>query len=237
MKFFTSANSLNPKRIFAFTAILAGTFMMQSCGKDEVAVTEAASATVVTAVPSFGTNNIYFGSGKFNSTALPFGGSVSYSRIGTGTQKVKFTTASSTTALIEKDVTFANNTAYTLILTGRPDNLEFLVQTDAISIPAAGKALLRFINLSPDAPSLDVFVKDGASVITDKTYKSSSNYIEVEAKKYIFELKDHSTGAVKTTLTETTLAEGKIYTIFAKGLLNNSDEDAEQPFSGQVISH
>ena len=235
MKLFTIAKTLKNKHLLAITALCAGTIMMKSCGKTETPVQEAASVTIITAIPTLGTNNVYFGSAKANTNALPFGGSMPYFTVATGTQTVKFTTASSTESLISKDVSFENNTAYTLILTGRSANPEFLVQSDAVVAPANGKALLRFINLSPDAPSLDVFVKDGASVITDRAYKASSSYIEVDAKKYIFELKEHGSGTSKTTLAETTLTAGKAYTVFAKGLLNPTE--AEQPFSGQVISH
>lgn len=234
MNFFTNLNMKKRHKLAALSLLTIGALAFQSCSKDPAPTPDSASFTVINTTPTPGTFNIYVDGNRTNPAALPFGGTLSYFKVSTGDHTIKFTTASSIESIVTKKVTAENTKAYSIILIDKGSNTDFLYITDDLRAPSSGKALLRFINLSPDAPSLDLAVKDvTASLITDKAYKANSTFIEVDAKKYIFQIKDKATGTVKTTLDETELVAGKIYTVISKGLLAPTGTD--QAFGGQVI--
>lgn len=196
------------------------TLFLSSCSTKEVPVPESASLMLVNTSATPATYNIYVNNGLANQAALPFAGALPYLRLTTGEHSVKFTTASSTESLITKKVTLENNKFYSLFLIGKDKDLDYLVTTDEVTKRPTDKAMIRFINLSEDAAALDLGVKEGAILISDKIYKASSSFVEVEAKKYILQIKDKATGAVKSELEETELKAGSIYTILSVGMMN-----------------
>ena len=126
----------------------------------------------------------------------------------------------------------ANEDAGTVIKRSNGDSI--LIVADGVQAAVSTqKTSIRFINLSPDAPALDLTIVGGTSVTTNKGYKSFSTYAEFDAKKYSFEIKDSTTGAVKATLTDLDLVAGRLYTIIARGLVNPGTN--EQPFTAQSI--
>ncbi len=117
----------------------------------------------------------------------------------------------------------------------RGENLDGLLVSDNLSVTSTDKAYIRFINVAPDAASLDLSTTEGDNFISGKTYKTVSDFISVDPKAYSFIIKDNSTGSLRTTMTSNTLVAGKYYTIVARGLL--SPGEAGQPFSGQLITN
>jgi hypothetical protein len=62
-----------------------------------------------------------------------------------------------------------------------PGTLELQVIEDDIQPPSEGKARVRVINASPDAPTLAVFVKGGQEVLfSDIDFKEAASYKEVD---------------------------------------------------------
>ncbi|WP_316820977.1 DUF4397 domain-containing protein [Pedobacter gandavensis] len=196
------------------------TLFLTACSTKEAPVPESASIMLVNTSATPATYNIYVNNGLANQAALPFGGALPYLRLNTGEQSIKFTTASSSESLITKKVTLENNKLYSLFLIGKSSNLDYLVINDEISKRPADKAMIRFINLSEDAAALDLSVKEGAVLVGDKAYKASSSFVEVEAKKYILQIKDKASGLVKSELEETELKAGSVYTIMSLGMMN-----------------
>ena len=95
--------------------------------------------------------------------------------------------------------------------------------TDSISKPAAGKATLRFINVCPDAPAVDLAVKDSAAFVTNKGFKRFSSCIpKTGGQTYNFEIRQHGTNTVLATLSGVTLNSGLVYTIWLHGLASTA---------------
>lgn len=231
MSFYTSKNKI--VLVFALMLVALG---LNSCKKEEEKeYTDASYVRHVNASPTLGTYNIYFDDSKVNTSAIPFGGTVSYSPYAAGSHTVKYTTATNIQSLLTKSVTLEANKIQTLFLIGQANNLDALLVVDDATEAGAfsEKAFVKFINLSPDAPALSLEINGGASLYQNKAYKANSNYIEVEAKEYTFDIKDSATGAVKTSLPNLTLGKGRYYTIIARGMLNPGAN--EQPFSAQSI--
>ena len=84
---------------------------------------------------------------------------------------------------------------------------------------AADKAMVRALHASPDAPAVDVYVND-AKVLSDVTFKTLSDYLELDAGSYTVAIKAAGTDTVVTSI-DATVDAGNKYTIAAIGLLKD----------------
>jgi len=235
MNIFTNLFPKNLSRLLAITAFSVSTLAFNSCKKTEEVAVQATVLSVVNTSPTLGTYNVYLNDTKINPAALPFGGRTAYAQYTAGDFSIKVTTANAVDNLLSKTITLADQTAYSYYLIGKTPNLDGLLVTDDLSTYSADKAFVRFINLSPDAPTLDLFVKDATtSLIADKAYKAVSGFVAVDPAVYNYDIKEKTTGTVKASVsTGAALVAGKYYTIIARGLVTAGDTD--QGFSGQVL--
>ncbi|MCU0506669.1 MAG: DUF4397 domain-containing protein [Chloroflexi bacterium] len=89
----------------------------------------------------------------------------------------------------------------------------------AVAVPAfaADKAMVRALHASPDAPAVDVYVND-AKVLSDVTFKTLSDYLELDAGSYTVAIKAAGTDTTVTSI-DATVDAGTKYTIAAIGPL------------------
>jgi len=222
MKISTSIHLNKLTRVAAALLLTITTLTFSACSKDEMEQTSISGLMVVNASPSYGTYNVYLNNvtAPVNTKgALPFMGTISpYINIRPGANVLKFTTASNTQTVYTETTNLDQDKAYSYYLINDLPNLGGLLVQDDLSLTSAEKAFVRFINLSPDAGSLDLVVSGGAVLVGDKAFKSSSDFISADAKPYTLELKSKSSGAVLATIKDVTLTAGKIYTVVAAGM-------------------
>lgn len=232
MKISTKTSIKNLSQLIPVTFFLFS-LLLTSCSK-ETETAAYAYLSVANVSPTLGTYNIYVDGTKSNASgAVAFGGVLAYSNLTAGNHTLSFTTESSANVLTSKVVSLEDNGAYSAFLIDKGDNLDVLLVKDDRTTASTEKAFVRFINLSPDAPALDLSVSGAEPLISDKVYKSASAFQAIDPKIYSFELK--AKGIVKTILTDQTLTAGKYYTIIARGLTTVGDID--QPFGAQLITN
>jgi hypothetical protein len=118
--------------------------------------------------------------------------------------------------------------------------------TDNVTAPATGNAGIRFLNLAPGAPAL--FLTAGGATLAgtlsaSRTYKTTTNFtsfVSVATGSYNLEVRTGSaTGTIVATLPNTTLADGKVYTIFASGkaVKIGTSTVVKVPYALNVVSH
>jgi hypothetical protein len=93
-----------------------------------------------------------------------------------------------------------------------------LVLVDNNSAPAAGKAHVRFVHASPDAPAVDIAVTGGPVLFANVPFKGVGDYLPVDAGTYDLEARLAGTDTVALSVPGVTLEAGTVYTIFAMGL-------------------
>lgn len=238
MNNFTTSVSRKFKNLAALAFLSIGTLTFQSCSKESGPLPEYAFVNITNTSPTLATFNIYIDQSKINNSgAVAFGGNSGYLTVPSGSHNIKFTTGSSNQALIEKSIPFATNSVSSVFLIDKEANMEYLVVKDELGNSSSDKAFVRFINLSPNAPSLDLVEKEAEVIVSDKAYKTYSSFIEVEAKSYVFQLKNKETGSLIEggELQSIELKAGKSYTVAAVGLIENSD--VQQPFGGKVYTN
>jgi Domain of unknown function (DUF4397) len=230
MKNFTSFN-FKPIALFVLIAVT----VLTSCKKTETTDPTISYLRVINASPSLATYNAYFNGNMVNTAALPFGGAASYASYTAGSYSLKFTTASSTESLLTKTITLNASTYYSSYLINKPAALDVYTIGDDLSIPSTDKAYIRFINLSPDAPALDLAKTSATTaLVTNKAFKSASGFIAVDAGTYTLDAKETSSGTVKATSESTSFTAGYHYDIICGGLVTPAN-DTERALSLQVV--
>jgi len=160
---------------------------------------------------------------RVNANQIIYGGGLDYFRAYAGKRTAAFTKSGGGGVVFSDTLTLKQNFAYTLCLVNKPATPGFLVLTDAITQPASGSANLRFVNLSPDAPAVDLAVKDGAVLVANKGFKGFSDFASITGKNYTFEIRQAGTSTVLATVTNVSINSGYVYTIYLRGLAGATD--------------
>lgn len=120
--------------------------------------------------------------------------------------------------VIEADLSLASGADYTVVAVGTLENIEPLVLIDDNSLPAAGNAHVRFVHASPDAPAVDIAVKDGPVLFSNIAFKETGDYLPVNAGTYDLKVRLAGTDTVALDVPGVELKNGVVYTVFAMGL-------------------
>jgi hypothetical protein len=214
----------------AAVAIIAG-----GCSNNDnpAAPASAAKASVMAihASPDAPAVDLYVDGAKAGSN-LGFPNNTSYLSVDAGTRAVAVKVAGTSTTVLSANLPVAANTTYSVFAVDSVAKLGALVLTDDLTSPAAGKAHVRFIHLSPNAPAVDVALAGGAVLIPNKSFKDYTAFIPLDAATYNLEVRLAGTSTVVLSLPGVTLTAGKIYTVFAKGFVGGT---GPQALGAQII--
>jgi hypothetical protein len=196
---------------------------MAACSDDDESPTGSSMANssvmVVHASPDApGVDVLVDGSKALSNLAFP--SNSGYVQIPVGVRNIKVNVANTSTTVIDADLTLDANTDYSVFAIGSVASIEPLVLVDDLSTPAAGKAHVRFIHLSPDAPAVDIAVTSGGVVFPDVSFREVAGFTPLDAGTYNLVVRLAGTGTVVLPLPGIQLQAGKIYTVFAKGFVS-----------------
>jgi Domain of unknown function (DUF4397) len=151
-----------------------------------------------------------------------------------GERALTFNPINADNALIQSNVSLEENKTYSVFVINKLASIETFVVEDKVAVPASGKTMVRFINLSPDAPAVDINIKDDNSALfQNQAFKQATDFKEIDADTYNFEVKATGSNNVLATVPNVTLREGGIYTIVSRGF-NNPPSGNTNIFSIQV---
>jgi hypothetical protein len=201
---------------FAFAGLVA----FSSCSKDDDNTTVHPDATVkiVNSLPDAGSVDVYNGDTKLNSSAITFASATGYLNAAKGDFTYNFKTTVGGSTVLSAPLTFKSG-SYSLFATGTTvDNTTVGVLTeDNLDAPASGKAKIRLVHVSPDAPPVNFLVHD-STVYSAVGYKGATTFAELPAGTYTVKLNNSNSGETVITKADVTLVAGKIYTVVAEGL-------------------
>jgi hypothetical protein len=141
-----------------------------------------------------------------------------YLRFFTGERNLKFRPYSASNVLVDTLFNLEPNNAYSIFLLGTYENAEALLLNDNTDAPAEGNAKVRFINLSPDAPAVNLQA-DGEteSFFSDISFKESTEFKEVEANTFDFAVASQNGGQTLLDVPDINLQPGWYYTLIVRG--------------------
>jgi len=203
------------KRLFLLAAILALTLGGSSMA---LAADGQARVRVVHASPDAPAVDVWV-NGDVAFSNAPFKGITDYASLDPASYQVQVTpTGASTPVVIDATLDLAADTDYTVVAVGQLANIEPLVLVDNNAAPAAGKAHVRFVHASPDAPAVDIAVKGGPVLFENVAFKGVGDYLPVDAGSYDLEVRLAGTTTVALEVPGVTLDDQTVYTVFAMGL-------------------
>ena len=214
--------------IFASALFVAAIVLVSSCKKDETMDDHSHANVLVThASPDAPGVDLLVDNSKQNSAALAYPNNTGYLEVASGTRNIKVNVTGTSTTVIEADLMLTKDMNYSVFAVDSVSKISAVVLTDDLTAPAAGKAHVRFIHLSPNAPAVDIAVANsGAVVFGNKAFKEYTPFTPLDAGTYNLDVRVAGTTTVALVLPAITLEAGKIYTVFAKGFLGGAGTQA-----------
>jgi hypothetical protein len=187
------------------------------------AAAEMAQVRVVHASPDAPAVDVYVDGAKALSNVSFFTAS-DYLSLPAGEHRFQVTPAGAAAdkAVIDAKATLAAGQAYTVAAVGTLAAIKPAILQDNLAAPAAGKAHVRVVHAAPDAPAVDIKVKGGPTLISALAFPNASAYLPVDAGTYNLVVSPAGSEAVALDLGGVALEAGKIYDVFAVGLLNGT---------------
>lgn len=222
-----------------FTAALAvgAALFLAGCGDDDndnpVAPAANAKVMAVHASPDAPAVDLLV-DGAVVGSGLAYPNNTGYLSLSAGTHNVKVNVAGSSTTVIDASPNLTAGMAYSVFACDSVSKIAPLVLTDDLTAPASGKAHVRFVHLSPNAPAVDVAVQGGPVLFSNTSFKGYSAFTPVTAGTYDLEVRLAGTSTVVLSLPGISLQAGKIYTVFARGFVGGAGAEA---LGAQIIAN
>lgn len=228
-------------KVFLAMAI-SGT--LASCNKDDdpAPTPDQGKVLVTHASPDAPSVDLLVDNTKVNASALAYPNNTGYLNVNVGTRNVKVNAAGTSTTVINADLPIAKDKNYSVFATNNVASLGAIVVEDNLVTPATGKAHIRFFHLSPGAPAVTVGVLSGATftpVFSNRTFETQSTatansaFNPVDAGTYTFDVRVAGTATSVLNLPGIVLQSGKIYTVFARGIVGNTTT----PLGASIIAN
>lgn len=201
---------------------LLGAFGLASAASPSAsAQSSEAKLRVIHASPDAPAVDIYVNGSKAISN-LAFKDVSPWASLPAGTYDVKVTAAGGTDAVIQANLPLEGGKYYSVVATGKLANITAKVFTDDFSPLDAGKARLRVVHASPDAPAVDVAVTGGPVLVPNLAFPDASGNLAVDAGTYDVEVRAAGTTTAALSTPGLALEAGKLYTVYAVGLLGGT---------------
>lgn len=127
-----------------------------------------------------------------------------------------------TNPVIDTNINIPENTVFNVAVIGTFPNISLYTIQEPTTAQNFGRACVRFINLSPNAPAVDITLSDGTKVFRNVGYKDITDYACIPAGTYTFIINLAGTADVVLTIPNVKLEPNNYYTIYTVGLTGKS---------------
>ena len=229
------------KLSFTYKAIAAALVLslgFLSCSKldRDYEPIQVSGLNIIQASPTLDLLDVYVDNTRATASDFEFGNKIGYLSAYSGNRAFNVTKKGNSTSLKSLTHNLKPQVGYSLFVANTLANIELLILEDDLAKPATGKAKIRFVNLSPDGGSLSLNVGGAATdLATNKAFKEFSTFEAVDATQSVtLNIKNATSGAIEATIPGVKLEDGKIYTVYAKGLKANT---GDLGFSAKIFLH
>ena len=208
------------KNFLALCTLLCSAVFFVSCDKND---DEAkASLLVVNASPN-GSNIDASANGSVIASNIAYPSNSGYKTVTTGNVNVVVKATGTNNEIINGTLVTEANAHYTMYVVDSAHKRRAAFTRDDLSAPAAGKAKIRLLHLSPNASSVDVMINGAAATnfgnrsFNDfSTNANLASFTEVNAAGLNLQINVAGTSAAVATIPVITLQAGKIYTFITE---------------------
>ena len=209
---------------YVFVGLL-GLTLLSSCKKDDpydFDDTISAGVNLINASPDAGSARLYVEDILRTPNGVNFGEATGYNKTFPGDQDVEIKSTSGEATLATSHTQFDAFNSYTFFLVGQNSSLGLVTVTDDLAAPTAGKAKIRYVNAAPNAPSATL--NNNTSVlVAAQNFRGVAPSTEVTPGAYQLSV---VSGNTRSAVVNATLESGKIYTVYAKGLIGGTGASA-----------
>ncbi|MEO8666013.1 MAG: DUF4397 domain-containing protein [Ignavibacteria bacterium] len=204
--------------LFTIITLFAIT-IFNGCNEDNpINPSQTARLQITHASPDAPNLDIYIGTTLIASN-LSYLETLTYFNVtGNTVSEIIMNAAGTSTTLIDTAVYFSTNTSSSFFAYDSLQDIQPLILTDDLTSPGTTNARLRFIDLSPNSPSLDV---GGVGKVQPwfpfYTFPQSSEFRAITGGTYDIYANLSGTGTTLVTLTGQNMPAGKIFTVIANG--------------------
>lgn len=213
-------------RLFAFVIM---TVAMTSCldddnGDNVIPRTPTAYVTLYHGAPAVTGVDVYADANRINfNGAFEYSDFSGYMPFYTGERDIKVTPYNAANSLADTTLNLKADSLYSVfVTTGNASGADLVVVEDNIPDEAEGKALIRVIHLSPDAPAFNLAedADNATPIFEDIAYKASSEFKQIDAGKTTFEVLSATDDEFLTSVDDFNFVEGRVYTLIIRGFSN-----------------
>lgn len=208
-------------KISAWSIIFAVLFSFTSCLDDDDPSTTnipVAYVALYHGSPDAPALDIEVDNNQINTAPFDYAEYTNYLRFYTGNRNLKFGPYASSSVNIDTTIMFEPNKGYSVFIVDEFENGEVVVLNDNADPAASGKAKVRVINLSPDAGNVDLMVAgETDNWAADLEFKDATEFTEVNAGEFDFEVRASDNDELLLTLPNTHLQSRYFYTIIIRG--------------------
>lgn len=213
---------------FSFAILVTGfalSLMSVFNGCDENTVTPPTSSmsrtTITHASPNAPNVDILVGDNVI-ATNVAYPSSLPYTELNTGSNRIRIRATGTSNYVVDDTLFFEENKSYSVFAIDSVSKISTLFLTDNLTVPGNTYSNVRFVNLSPNSPSLDVAITGKSVVFPFYSFKESSTFRPVNADTVTLEVRLAGSPTPIYTLNNVIFENGKIYTIYARGFIGNS---------------
>lgn len=207
-----------------------GAAMLSSCSKNTSTTPSAITAqlNIINVSPDLYPVDLYIALRKQNARSYTYAVPSGYLSLSSLATPLEIRTTRNPAIIFTKnDTSLIVNIKYSLFVTGLvSDNTRstiFVTDTDAI--PTVGRGKVRFINASARSANVDVYA-NGTLAFKNQGFKSVSRYLELTAGVYDLKIYAVNTTSVLADLPNTTIQDGRLYTLYTRGVVGRTDSAA-----------
>lgn len=215
------------KKKFSSTKILLLAtiiFLLGSCKKDANFSRPISFVSVYNA--TLNTLNFKIGGKPTSGTTLARGASSGYIGAYEGNWNFEVLSSDADKSAIVKQIDLKGDELQSFFLI-KEDSLQYLTVKDDMSLRNPDRPVIKFLNLSKDAPqlTLELVLLSNTVAFNNIKYKEYSPFQEVDEKtSYTISLKASPTSELDILTVTQAFERNKLYTIWTTGLANSSDD-------------
>lgn len=219
-----------------FIAAVILSVALSACSKDNNSPQQVTGLAIIHTSPGTQPLDFIVDNTKANSKLFSYNTKIDYLDLVPGNRLLSIVKKDSTEFLVSERFDLSPGKAYSIFVVDTLSKKKLLLIEDDLTTPDAGKAKVRFIHLSPDALALDLSINGKETdLFTNKLFKEYTTFAMIDPGASVtFNIKDNITKAVAATVPNVKIEQGKIYTIWAKGLKSKTDSTK---FGANIYTH